>query len=168
MINATTKLSDNGIQLLKAIEAFRGQPYDDQTGQPITAWCKGATIGYGHLITRKQWQRFKDGITEPVAAMLLADALISREAAVYHAISKRLTQQQFDALVLLAYNIGNGAFARSSVVKMINNPRRATRYPTLETAWKAWNLSQGRVNPGLINRRRCEWDVWQHGIYKAW
>ena len=168
MINANMKLSGSGIKLLKEMEAFRAQPYDDQTGQPITAWCKGATIGYGHLIPRKQWQRFKDGITEPVAAMLLTDALISREDVVSRAISKRLTQPQFDALVLLAYNIGNGAFARSSVVKMINNPRLATRYPTMETAWKAWKRSQGQVNRGLINRRRSEWDVWQHGIYKIW
>lgn len=168
MINDHLLLSPRGLQLLKDIEQFRARPYDDQTGKTITAWMPSATIGYGQLISRKDWHRFKNGITEPDALMLLTGALVSRERAVHRAILVPLQQHQFDALVLLVYNIGNGAFHRSSVVKMINDPRRATRYPTVETAWKAWNRSAGQVNQGLINRRACEWRIWKDGLYERW
>lgn len=168
MINDHLLLSPRGLQLLKNIEAFRAQPYDDQTGKTITAWMPSATIGYGQLIARNQWPRFKNGITEPDALMLLTGALVSRERAVHQAILVPLQQHQFDALVLLVYNIGNSAFARSSVVKMINDPRRVTRYPTVETAWKAWNRSAGKVNTGLVNRRACEWRLWKEGVYERW
>ncbi|SEN77526.1 type VI secretion system secreted protein VgrG, partial [Nitrosomonas marina] len=48
------RLSEKGIEFLKSIETFRSKPYDDQTGENITQWVKGATIGYGHLISRSE------------------------------------------------------------------------------------------------------------------
>lgn len=168
MINDDLRLSARGIQLLKDIEDFRAQPYDDQTGRTISQWCAGATIGYGHLIAKQHWDAYKDGISEADAARLLVDGLVSRETTVQRAIIVPLKPHQFDALVLLAYNIGNSAFKGSSVVKLINDPRRITRYPTLETAWKAWKRSQGQVNNGLVNRRACEWRLYSKGIYARW
>ena len=38
-------------------------------------------------------------------------------------------------------------------------------YPTLESAWKAWNRSQGKTSNGLINRRQNEWNMYNQGIY---
>ena len=79
-----------------------------------------------------------------------------------------MSQHEFDAAVMLSYNIGAGAFAGSSVVALINNPKASTPYPSLERAWKAWNRVGDSVSQGLINRRNAEWDVYSKGVYKPW
>ncbi|MCF7964004.1 MAG: lysozyme [Methylobacter tundripaludum] len=168
MINDHLTISDKGLQLLRAIETLRLQPYDDQTGQAISKWCKGATIGYGYLIPENEWPRFANGISKFHAGELLEQTLLRTERAIRRTIIKPLLQQQFDALVLLTFNIGIAAFMESSVAKQINDPCAVTRYPTLEIAWKAWNKSRNKENVGLINRRKCEWNIWQYGIYERW
>lgn len=71
-------------------------------------------------------------------------------AAVRNAITAPVTQNQFDAMVMLTFNIGVSAFTTSSVCKLINNPDAASPYPNLEAAWKAWDRSQGKVWLGWI------------------
>ncbi|MBU6437104.1 MAG: lysozyme [Betaproteobacteria bacterium] len=164
---ATLALSDADLGLLRAIEQLRLAPYDDQTGQPISAWLPGATIGYGHLIGRDEWPRYAGGITPAEADALLAQDVQPSEQAVRSAIQVRLLQRQFDALVLLAFNIGAAAFAGSSVVRLINDPRAKTPYRNLQAAWSAWSRSQGRVLQGLVRRRQAEWAVYTRGVY-AW
>lgn len=161
-------LSDKGKSLLEQIETLRLKPYDDQTGKEITAWIKGATIGYGHLILAAEWNTYKDGITSSDADKLFAKDLAPFAATVQSDIKVWLTQNQFDALVMLAYNIGATNFAGSAVVTLINNPKPTTGYADLETAWKVWRKSQGKVMKGLENRRQCEWNVYSQGIYKMW
>lgn len=163
-------LSNRGLTLLKDIEQLRLQPYDDQTGKEITAWTVGATIGYGHLIKRTEWDTYKDGITVSAASILFEQDLSPFVNAVRSNIKVKLKPQQFDALVMLAFNIGAGAsgFSGSSVVKLVNDPEVETNYKNLEAAWKAWSKSQGKVMKGLENRRACEWNVYSQGIYKKW
>ncbi len=61
---------------------------------------------------------------------------------------------------------GGGAFANSTVVQYINNPDFASsKYPSLESAWRAWNRTQGAVSNGLINRRNDEWNMYNNGAY---
>ncbi|MCM0150765.1 lysozyme [Photobacterium galatheae] len=153
---------------MKAVEELRLEPYDDQTGNAITSWVVGATIGYGHLILNNQWDNFKDGINS-----LQADRLFELDIAPYietvnSAITASMNQYQLDAAVILCYNIGRGAFRSSSVVKLINNPNAVTSYSSLENAWKAWNKSQGVINQGLVNRRNSEWNIYSQGIYERW
>lgn len=162
------RLSNKGLSLLKEIEQLRLQPYDDQTGKKISHWVKGATIGYGKLITKDEWSKYRDGISEAKANNLFKDILKPFESRVNSSITASINQNQFDALVILAYNIGETAFKTSSVVKIINNPDAKTSYPNLESAWKAWNKSQGAVNRGLINRRNSEWNIYTKGVYVKW
>lgn len=161
-------LSAKGEALLKSIEELRLQPYDDQTGKTITSWVKGATIGYGHLISKSEWSIYENGITAAQADALFTADLAPFVAAVNSNISSGVSQQQFDAAVILAYNIGVQGFSNSSVLALINNPSASTPYSNLESAWKAWNKSQGVVNQGLINRRNAEWDIYSKGIYNKW
>ena len=50
---------------------FRDKPYDDQTGDYITQYKKGATIGWGPLIKgRAEFEKYKNGITEQEAIRL--------------------------------------------------------------------------------------------------
>lgn len=163
-------LGSEGLALLMQIETLRLKPYDDQTGKEISVWTKGATIGYGHLIKENEWITYKGGITEPDANTLFKRDLSPFEAAVRTKITAGLKQNEFDALVILAFNIGAGenGFAGSSVVKIVNDPNAKTAYKNLELAWKAWNKSQGEVNKGLENRRLCEWKIYSEGTYKKW
>lgn len=166
MINDHLKLSPQGLKLLQQIEGLRLKPYDDQTGEQISEWCWGATIGYGHLIhPATYWSRFKSGISKADAAALLGKDLKPMENAVRHAIIVPLEQHQFDALVLLAFNIGASKFRTASAVRMINDARAVTDYPTLEEAWKAWHKSQGQENAGLIKRRATEWRLYSEACY---
>jgi GH24 family phage-related lysozyme (muramidase) len=166
-MNAMT-LSPQGVEWLKHVEGQRLQPYDDQTGKPIAAWVPGATVGYGHLIGRGEWERLGGGVSLAQAEQLLHQDLQPFEQAVARSITATLSQCQFDALTILCYNIGGGNFQRSSVVKMINNPRAVTTFATLEAAWKAWNRSQGKVMRGLDNRRAAEWRMYSSGAYTHW
>jgi GH24 family phage-related lysozyme (muramidase) len=63
-----------------------------------------------------------------------------------------LTQNQFDALVSLSYNIGEGAFKSSTALKRIN----AGDYAGGAEAMKRFNKSGGGVMQGLVNRRNDE------------
>ena len=141
--------------------------YDDKTGKPIDTnkpLPGGATIGYGHLI--RAGEDFTNGITESVATELLRADIAVAECAVCDNIAVPISQNQYDALVMLAYNVGVKNFAKSTVVKYINNPNfYSSIYPTLESAWLAWNRTQGAVSGGLRNRRQSEWRIYAYARY---
>lgn len=160
------KTSDNGIRALKLCEGrvVRGDRhviYDDKNGQPVAVGAPlpaGATIGYGHLI--RSGEDFRGGIDEDAATELLRADLAAAERAVCDAITVGLQQNQFDALVMLCFNIGARNFANSTVVKYINNPEfKSVRYPALAAAWRAWNRTGGHMSAGLIHRREIEWEL---------
>jgi lysozyme len=161
-------LSDAGTSLLKSVESLHLQPYDDQTGRTTDTWCPGATIGYGHLITQNQWETYQGGFAQADADALLAHDLAPSVTAVQNTITADVTQNEFDAMVILTFNIGVTAFTTSSVAKLVNNPDAKSPYPSLEAAWKAWDRSQGKVMPGLDRRRQCEWNIYANGSYQAW
>ena len=160
------KFSNNGIALLKQLEGCVKQNnkhiiYDDKTSAPVPVNLPlphGATIGYGHLV--KPDEDFSHGITESVATELLRADITTAEHAVQNNIIVPLTQNQFDALVIFAYNIGAHNFANSTVVKYINIPGfQSVKYPSLEYAWRAWNKSGGHEMAGLRHRRDLEWKL---------
>ncbi len=159
------QISDNGLNKLKQLEgavkiAGRHVIYDDATGRPIAPNAplpRGATIGYGHLI--KSSENFTGGLTERAATELLRQDVRTAQRAVQNSITANLTQNQYDALVMLAYNIGAQNFSESTVVKYINNPDfHSAVYPNLESAWLAWNKSGAQEMLGLSNRRRQEFE----------
>ncbi len=160
------KFSNNGIKMLKQLEGCvkkgdRHIIYDDKNCKPVNTnktLPKGSTIGYGHLI--KAGEDFKNGITEAIATELLQQDISFAEQTVKNNITIALTQNQYDALVIFAYNIGEKNFANSTVVKYINNPKfHNIKYPNLESAWKAWNKYNGCEMTGLTKRRRQEFDL---------
>jgi GH24 family phage-related lysozyme (muramidase) len=167
------KMSDKGIEWLKdkedkVLDKYGNHVvYDDATRKPVNynePLPQGATIGYGHLI--KLGEDFSAGLTEQQAIALLRSDIAVAERAVQDNITAQMSQTQYDALVSLAYNIGTSGFKNSTVVKYINNPNfHSSIYPNLESAWKAWSRSQGKVSNGLINRRQNEWNLYKRGIY---
>lgn len=134
------KLSQDGLDLIKSSEGCRLKTYRCQAGV--------LTIGYGH--TGPDVFEGQE-ITQGEADMLLKLDLARFEAAVNkhcHTIS----QCRFDACVSLAYNIGEGGFAKSSVVRLHNEGR----YADAAQAFMLWNKVKGKVSRGLQARRAKE------------
>jgi len=134
------KVSLAGRELIKEFEGFRNAAYQDVVG----VW----TIGYGFTEGVKPGQRMTLG----QASARLATELARYESAVLAACKVPPNQNQFDALCSLAWNIGTGAIARSSVIKAHNrgDVQSAAR------AFGLWNKAGGKEWPGLTRRRAAE------------
>ena len=163
----TMKTSEKAKDIMKGMESLALKPYDDQKGiqsAPIKFWVKGATIGWGHLITQPEWNSYRWGITKDQADALFDKDITPFEIAVDRMVRRSLKQYEFDALVMLCFNIGVGNFSTSSVLKMVNGEKG--NYSTLQAAWSAFNKSQGKVMNGLTKRRKLEYDLYSSGVYQ--
>lgn len=139
-------MSANGLAFLSREEGLRTEPYNDSAGH--------ATIGVGHLIhrgpvTAADRAKFR-GFTRADAVALLRRDVSSRERAVDRLVHVGLSQNEFDALVSLVFNIGEGeaGFAGSTVRRKLN---AGDRHGAAD-AFLMWK----RGGPGLIFRRRRE------------
>lgn len=162
------KISQQGLDFLKDYETLSLQPYSDKIGlksAPIKDWSEAATIGYGHLILKDEWPKYKNGITIKQAEELLHSDLVDFEKTINSVVKKQLKQNEYDALVILAFNIGAPSFFKSSLLKLLNG-QAGSNYPTLELAWKAFNKDNGKVSNGLVNRRASEWNIFSKNVYK--
>ncbi|TCK70087.1 lysozyme [Lonepinella koalarum] len=138
-------ISEQGINALKGYEALRTKAYLDDAGK----W----TIGYGHTgkvgnIPVRQGME----ITEQQAEELFKSRLPEFENAVRNNVNVPLSQNQYDALVSLAYNIGPTAFSNSTLVKKLN----AGDMDGAAEQFMAWRKVGDKDNQGLINRRNRE------------
>lgn len=148
--------------LMKSYEKLFRMPYRDQNGKLITEYINGATIGYGHLIANKrEFENYKDGITDTQANILFSKDIYEPVQAVRYNIKVKITQHEFDGLVMFAFNVGVSAFKKSSVLKIINNESSGN----VKAAWYRFRYSQGTMSRGLINRRRAEMAVFFNGVY---
>ena len=138
------KTSATGLRLIKTIEGLRLRAYRDAKG----VW----TIGYGHTKGVRRGMT----CTRRQAAQWLREDVASAEAAVTRLVTRRLRQCQFDALVSFVFNIGAGAFRRSTLRRVVNAgdhayvPRELTR----------WVHAGGRPLLGLARRRVVEADLY--------
>ena len=140
------QLSTNGFNLLAELEGVVLNPYKDSVGIP--------TIGIGSTYYEDGTKvTMKDkAITKERAIQLAKNVVKSFEARVNKSILLPMTQNQFDAMVLLCYNIGESAFARSSVVRNFN----AGNLQKAADSFLLWNKAGGKVSKGLTNRRKKE------------
>lgn len=156
---------------LKNTEALRLQTYDDATGLPVPVggvYSGVLTIGYGHTGPDVTPGRL---ITQVTAEELFLQDVGRFERGVEASLRRAATQEQFDAMVSLAYNVGIGqheikdsqgnivqkalGFRGSTVLKEFNADRE-DRIANAAVAFIRWNKYQGRVNEGLVNRRARE------------
>ena len=143
--------SDKGIALIKGFEGCRLTAYPDP-GTGGAPW----TIGYG-------WTYPVDGkpinpgmkIDQATADRLLKTGLVSYENDVLKLVKVKLTQNQFDALVSFAYNVGSRALSTSTLLKKLN----AGDIKGAADEFLRWNKSGKEVLPGLTKRRKVERDV---------
>ncbi|MES2637423.1 MAG: lysozyme [Pseudomonadota bacterium] len=132
------QISLAGINHIKGWEGFKADVYLDAGGK--------ATIGYGHLILPHE---SFGKITESEAVRILVKDLSSAENSVNNAVKVPLTQNQYDALVSFVFNVGGGAFRRSTLLKKINSGELAAA----KTEFLKWVNAGGKRVQGLVNRR---------------
>lgn len=139
------KTSRTGIDLIKRFEGLELTAYKCSAG----VW----TVGYGHT-SAAGVPKVEKGmrITVKEAEDILVRDLIKYEQAVTTAVNKLPTQNQFDAMVSLCFNIGPEAFAKSTLVRRFNEGDIAGA----ADAFLMWNKGGGKVLQGLVNRRKEE------------
>ena len=110
------------------------------------------TIGYGHT----KGVRSAMTITQAEADSMLIEELAEYGATVEKLVTVDLTQNQFDALVSMVFNIGAGAFAKSTLLKKLN----AGDYGSVPEQFMRWNKAtvDGKLQAleGLTRRRTAE------------
>lgn len=146
-----TKTGQKGIKLIKEFEGFRSKPYLCSANVP--------TIGYGatYYPGGKKVTLNDSAITEDYASQLLISMLDSYEKAVDSFCRDDINQDQFDALVSFAYNLGNGSLKSSTLLKKVNaNPND----PTIRDEFMKWVNGGGKKLPGLVRRRQAEADLY--------
>ena len=144
-IPETMSTSDKGVDLICEFEGKRLTAYDDGVG----VW----TIGFG-TIKYPNGVRVKKGDTCTLdqAKEYMRHDLIEFEYTVNSSVKVPLNQNQFDALVSLAYNIGSNAFKSSTLVKKLNTGD----YQGAADQFNVWINAGGKRMQGLVNRRDKE------------
>lgn len=150
------QLSQKGSDMIKQFEAFISKPYRDAVG----IW----TIGYGstYYEDRRKVSPNDAPITEERASELKRN-IINMDFApsvnlmfAHEIASGFVGQNQFDALISLAYNIGIKGLASSSVARYI----KAGNKKAAADAFLAWNKARvgGKLQElkGLTRRRNAE------------
>jgi len=138
--------SPAGVKLMHDFEGCRLQAYADPGSDDGHPW----TIGWGST---------GPGIAKGVVwTQQQADDRFAADLAKFAAKIRdvlggaKTTGPQFDAMVSLAYNIGVGAFSKSTVLRK----HRAGDYPGAQAAFAMWNKNDGAVMAGLTRRRAAE------------
>jgi len=136
------RLNDNGYDELHKREGLKLKPYLDTQGIPTIA------MGNTYYLDGKKVTMQDKPLTIREAYKLgrvMSDNFAKQVNAL---LKKEVTQNQFNALVSLAYNIGVPRFKTSTVLKRVNaNPND----PTIKGAFMMWTK-----NKELIGRRKSE------------
>ncbi|MFR9677491.1 lysozyme [Acinetobacter sp. SEK570] len=137
--------SKTGIDLITSFEDIKLNAYDDGVGvwtigKGTTVYPNGVKVKKGDVCTMEQ------------AKVYFAHDLKRFENAVNSALTVVVNQNQFDALVSLAYNIGEKAFKGSTLVELLN----ANKFTAAADQFLVWNKGGGKVMKGLVRRRAAE------------
>ena len=140
---AVPRLTSEALALVKHFEGCFLEAYRDPVGV--------LTIGYGHTANVKRGM----SITPQQAENLLMEDLSLAQADVLHNVKTPLNDNEFGALVSLAFNIGGSAFARSTLVRNLN---KGKRHAAAEFERFIYGRVRGRrvILKGLALRRKAE------------
>ena len=140
------KISPRGLELIKDFEGFSSTSYLDVVNIPTIGWGNtyyenGTKVKLGEQISKTD-------------ALKLLEVVANRDFAdkIFPAIKVKVTQSQFDAMVSLAYNIGTGAFLKSTLLKKVN----AGDFAGAGEEFLRWNKAGGKEVLGLTRRRERE------------
>ena len=135
------KINQKGLDIIKEFEGCILKAYKCPAG----VW----TIGYGHT------EGVHNGMViskDQAEDLLKVDVKIFEDGVEQLLRKAPTTENQFSAYVSLSYNIGLGAFGKSSTLR----EHIAGNYQLAENKILLWNKAGGRVLAGLIRRRKAE------------
>ena len=141
------KISENGLNLIKEFEGFSSKPY--------LCPAKIPTIGYGNTYYPDgQKVTLKDNPIDELKANEILEYIANKDfgSFINKVVKVPLSQNQFDALVSFAYNIGNGNLQNSTLLKKLNSGD----YQGASNEFLRWNKAGGKVLNGLTKRREKE------------
>lgn len=138
------QVSRSAIELIKRFEGYRRKSAQLADGR----W----TIGYGHTLTAREGAE----VSEQDAEALLIYDLIAVSHSVNEWVFTPLNQNQFDALVAFAFNIGLEGFRRSSVLRRLNEGALIQAACAMELWRKAQFEGEVIVVDALVRRRSAE------------
>lgn len=142
------QISQRGLDLIKEFEGFMGTAYVCPAGVP--------TIGYGTTLIDGKPVVLGTTITEAKANEVLEKQVNERyAAAVNRLVTVPLNQNQFDALTSFTYNLGEGALASSTLLRLLNQGD----YASVPAQMMRWTKAGGVDLPGLVRRRKAEADL---------
>jgi lysozyme len=144
-------LDNRGYLLITKFEGLRLKPY--------LCSAKIPTIGYGNSYypDGKRVTLLDKDITKQQAFDMFKEVANRFAKRVDTLVTSNLNQNQFNALVSFAYNVGTGNFSSSTLLKKVNkNPDDLT----IKAEFLRWNKAGGKVINGLTNRRNEEADLY--------
>ena len=142
-----TKTGTAGIEMIKTFEGFKSAPYKCPAGIP--------TIGYGATFypNGKKVTMTDKALTETESIELLKHMLVSFEKYVDSYCRDDINQNQFDALVSFAYNLGPSNLKSSTLLKKVNaNPADES----IKLEFMKWVKAGGKTLKGLVARREAK------------
>jgi GH24 family phage-related lysozyme (muramidase) len=145
---AEMHLSKDGYSLLQKLEGYSPSLYSLNDG--------GFTIGFGFFVPFSEGHKWSKGISWAEAENIMRQKVPAYEAQVKQYINVPLTQNEFDALTMLAYNLGG--FSKATCI--INDINEQVDIEQLQRDWKRFVHSKApNVRKGLMNRRNDEMEV---------
>jgi lysozyme len=145
------KLNTQGYRLICMFEGFSAKPY--------LCSAKVPTIGYGstYYLNGRRVTLLDKPITE-LEAFEMFKAIADKFAdKVSKLVTTPVDQNQFNALVSLAYNIGPANFQKSTLLRKVNFNHND---PSIRAEFLKWNKAGGQVLKGLTIRRTAEADLY--------
>jgi len=144
-ITGLKDISERGFEVIREFEGFRENAYLDTGG----VW----TIGFG-TIKYPNGNKVKkgDACTRTQAEMWLQNDTAWVDTCLDQTIKVTVNQNQFDALASFVYNVGETAFKKSTMLKVLN----AGNYAGAASQFDRWVYDNGKAINGLVNRRQKE------------
>lgn len=148
------RISEAGLALIKKAEGM----YTNAYLCPAKVW----TVGYG--LTK--WPNGKavkkgDKITKAEAEVLLEQQVNEHASAIFDYVKIPLTKNQFDALASFCYNLGKNILKQDQALTHYIN---AKDWANVTRVMQLYNKASGKVQNGLINRRKDEIALFLKGL----
>ena len=145
------KLNNSGYLLITEFEGYSAKPY--------LCSAKVPTIGYGNTYyTDGKRVTMLDKEVNKQQAFEMFKVIADRFASkVSNLVKTPLNQNQFNACVSLAYNIGMANFMNSTLLKLVNKNHNDI---LIGLEFKRWNKVNKKVVAGLTRRRNYESDIY--------
>jgi GH24 family phage-related lysozyme (muramidase) len=138
--DGTGKINSKGLLMLKSFEGLRLEAYQDAVG----VW----TIGYGTTTGVVPGMR----ISAAEAEAFLKQDLARFEKAIATHVKVPLNSDQCSALICFTYNVGESAFAGSTLIQLLNKKD----YAGAAEQFLRWNKAGEQELVGLTRRRKAE------------